>query len=54
MNDPESEDTCFVLMEKVGTSGKYQFLSLVLWCSVWFVTGLVLLGTPFLVYDPPY
>ena len=50
----KNPDVCFQLVDKVGSSGRYQFLSLIIWCFQWYVTGTILSGTPFLVYDPPY
>ena len=38
----------------MGAHGKYQYLSLVLWCLFWFITGNILLGTPFLFYQANY
>lgn len=31
----------------VGTNGKYQKISLILWCIIWLSTGIILLGTTF-------
>jgi|LakMenEpi03Aug12_release.lakeMendotaPanAssembly.Ray.scaffolds.fasta_scaffold1108559_1 hypothetical protein len=41
-------------MEYVGAYGRYQKISMVIWCIMWLVTGTILLGTPFFMYNPPY
>lgn len=41
-------------MQFVGTYGKYQKVSLIIWSIMWLVTGSILLGTPFLMFNPDY
>jgi hypothetical protein len=38
----------------VGSNGKYQKMSLVIWCVLWLITGSILLGTPFFMLNQPY
>lgn len=40
--------TYFDLIEKVGHSGKYQLRMLLIFLTMWFVTGIILLSTAFL------
>lgn len=35
------------LMEKVGNKGKYQTVLLIIFCVLWAVTAMVLMGSPF-------
>ena len=48
------DNAYFGLMEIAGTSGRYQMLSLLIWSAMWFITGSLLLGTPFFFYNPVY
>lgn len=41
-------------MELVGSDGRYQKVSMALWCILWLSTGTILLGTPFFMNNPPY
>jgi hypothetical protein len=39
--------TKFDLIDRVGSKGKYQITLLIIFCGVWGVTGMALMGTPF-------
>jgi hypothetical protein len=44
----------FKLMEEVGTNGKYQKISLAIWCILWICSGCMLLGTEFFMLNEYY
>lgn len=44
----------FRLLEKVGVFGRYQVLTIVLWCFVMYLNGGLMFMTPFLFYEEPY
>jgi len=35
------------LIDRVGSKGKYQVTLLIIFCGVWAITGMALMGTPF-------
>lgn len=44
----------FSLMEKVGSEGKYQYLTVVIMCIISYLTGGLMLILPYLFYQDPY
>lgn len=46
--------TYFDLIEKVGAEGKYQIIVMLISSLAWFVTGILLLGTGFIYYNPAF
>ena len=46
--------TKFGLIEKVGSKGKYQRMMLIIFCGVWGVTGMALMGTSFFFVDTSF
>lgn len=45
---------CMELIKYAGDQGRYQNISLVIWCLVWYIAGVILQGVAFLIYNPPY
>ena len=41
-------------MEKVGVEGNYQTILSIILCLIGFITGGIVLVTPFLFYQDPY
>ena len=39
--------TKFELIDKVGSKGKYQRMLLIIFCAIWGITGMALMGTGF-------
>lgn len=57
MEDGEPEKTCttyFDLIEVVGSNGKYQRNVFLIFCVLWFVSGMLLMGTSFLYMNPSF
>jgi hypothetical protein len=44
----------FKLLEKVGVFGRYQIMTIILWCLVMYLNGGLMFMTPFLFYEEPY
>ena len=53
-NEKVDDRVFFSLQEKVGSMGKYQKLTVALWCLVGYLTGGLMLITPYLFYQDPY
>jgi len=41
-------------MEKVGTMGRYQVVTFLIWCLMVYMAGGLTLMVPFLFYQDPY
>lgn len=41
-------------MEKVGSFGRYQYLTIIFWCVANFICGQFTYSMPFLFYQDPY
>lgn len=60
LGDEEKEEEAggarifFKLLEKVGVFGRYQVLTIVLWCFIMYLNGGLMFMTPFLFYEEPY
>lgn len=44
----------FSLLEKAGIMGKYQIITIIIMCMIGFLTGGLILITPYLFYQDPY
>jgi hypothetical protein len=44
----------FKLLEKVGAFGRYQVMTITLWCLIMYLNGGLMFMTPFLFYEDPY
>lgn len=53
-NEPSIDRIFFQLMEKAGTSGRYQIITTFLWSLTAYLCGGLLFITPFLFYQEPY
>lgn len=49
-----SERVYFQLLEKVGSMGRYQKITIALWSIISYLCGGLMLITPFLFYQDPY
>jgi uncharacterized membrane protein YhaH (DUF805 family) len=48
-NIPHHEDEFFILLERVGTKGRYQRHMFFLFFGLWFVTAFIILSPAFLL-----
>ncbi len=48
----KSPTSYFDLMEKVGSQGRYQKCSFILFLLLWLLTSLFIMGTSFLFFNP--
>jgi hypothetical protein len=44
----------FAMLEKAGTTGKYQKITTLIWCIVGYLCGGLMLIIPYLFYQDPY
>jgi hypothetical protein len=44
----------FELFSRVGTIGKYQYITLIFWCISQYLCGGITLMIPFLLYQDPF
>ena len=52
---PEQDDRIFFkLIEKAGLSGRYQNILVLVMCFISYLTGGMMLITPYLFYQDPY
>jgi hypothetical protein len=54
MMQEHEEDGFFALVERVGTRGRYQKQTLILFYLIWFVTAFLILSSPFLLMPTHY
>ena len=48
-NIASHDDEFFILLERVGTKGKYQRHIFILFFALWFITAFLILGVAFLL-----
>ena len=54
IDEKASERIFYNLLLRVGAIGKYQYINLVIWGTIYMISGSITLFNPFLLYQTPY
>lgn len=52
--EADSPRIFFKLIEKVGAFGRYQKITIAVWCLIMYLNGGLMFMTPFLFFEDPY
>jgi hypothetical protein len=54
VDEEASQRIFYNLLLRVGAIGRYQYISLIIWATIFMISGSTTFFNPFLLYQTPY